>query len=95
MAYDLIFTVGLSYAMLGRQSLRKMSRSLLLPLILAFLSIVLSENFDITRDENAFKIEVDEVQGPKSFETKDRYMHVMSRFSLAFINVGSKVFLFR
>ena len=82
--------------MLGRQSLRKMSRSLLLPLILAFVSIVLSENFDVLREDgNAFKIEVDEVQGPKSFETRDRYMHVMSRFSLAFINVGSKVFLFR
>ena len=94
LAYDLIFTVALSYAMLGRQSLRKMSRSLLLPIILCIVSMVLAENFDLERD-SAIKLQIDEVSGTKSFEHRERYMHVMSRFCLAFVNVGSKVFLFK
>ena len=97
LAYDLIFTVGLSYVMLGRQSLRKMSRSLLLPIILCIVSMVLAENFDLERDETnaAIKFQIDEVSGTKSFEYRERYMHVMSRFCLAFVNIGSKVFLFK
>jgi len=49
LAYDLIFTIGLSLTMLRRQSLRKMSSGLVLPLILAVLSILMADNLDTIR----------------------------------------------
>lgn len=49
LAYDLIFTIGLSFTMLRRQSLRKMSSGLVLPLILAVLSILMADNLDTIR----------------------------------------------
>ena len=72
-----------------------MSKNLYLPLILCVVSIVMAENFDTHKDSSEVRFEVDEVSGLKSFEYRERYMHIMSRFCLSFVNVASKVFLFK
>ena len=57
--------------------------------------MVLAENFDTNKDLSQVRFVVDEVSGYKSFENRERYMHIMSRFCLACVNVVSKVFLFK
>ena len=64
-------------------------------MVLAIISMILAENFDIEKSGSAIDLVTDEVSGTKSFENKERFMHIMSRFSLAFVNVASKVFLFK
>ena len=98
LAYDLIFTVLLSSLMLGRLSLRRMSASLYLPVILCVVSIVMAEHLDTNRTgEGPFttvQMKRDKA-GTDSFSNKERYMYVMSRMCFCFVNVASKIFLFK
>lgn len=57
----------------------------------------MAENLDVERSSgsNTFSLKVDDVTGTKSFEHRERYLHLLSRFCLAFVNVGSKVFLLK
>lgn len=49
LAYDLIFTVLLSWLMLGRKSLSAMSGHIYLPLVLCIVMIAFAESFDTER----------------------------------------------
>ena len=70
LAYDLIFTVGLSATMLGRKSLKEMSASLYLPVILCIVGLVFANNFDTARGDavageefSRLEMKIDETNG--------------------------------
>lgn len=76
-----------------------MSSNLILPVSLAVIALLIADNMDTVRDlssENPgeVKLAFDEAS-IKSFEHRERYMHIMSRFAYCFVNVASKVFLFK
>ena len=98
LALDLIFTVLLSTIMLRRKSLRDMQGSLYLPIGLCILSLIVAQNFDLIRTDQAMssniELKVDEFAKERQ-ENKEHYMWIMSRFCLSFVNVASKVFLLK
>ena len=85
--------------MLGRQSLRQMTSNLFLPIGLAVASLLLAYTMDTVHDVNSqnpmqVKSAIDETS-LKAFMHRERYMHLMSRLAYCFVNVASKVFMFK
>ena len=84
--------------MLRRKSLRDMQGSLYLPIGLCILSLIVAQNFDLIRTDQAMssniELKVDEFAKERQ-ENKEHYMWIMSRFCLSFVNVASKVFLLK
>ena len=90
LAYDMIFTVMFSVCLLNRRMLKAMRIRLILPLILCLLAIYVSEHLDLVDKSIAV-----DTSGRKQYRLKERYMYLMSRFCFCFVNVGSKLFLFK
>ena len=90
LAYDLIFTVLLSVFMLNRRMLKAMRLRLILPIILCLISIYLSEHLELS----SYNISRN-IAGRQNYRLKERYMYLMSRFCFCFVNVASKLFLFK
>ena len=85
--------------MIGRQSLRQMSKNLILPICLVVISILFANTMDTVRDldsENPAQVKsAIDLISLKSFAHRERYMHIMSRLAYCFVNVASKVFMFK
>ena len=90
LSYDLVFTVVFSYFLLHRRMLEAMKYRLILPLILCVISIFLSENVGLFEQGLVWKS-----AGLQSYTSQERYMYVMSRVCYCFVNVASKLFLFK
>ena len=73
-----------------------MSTSLYLPIILCVASILIAENLEVKRKSESDTIEFKtDDTGLNTFQYRERYMHLMSRFSICFVNVATKHFLFK
>ena len=90
LSYDLVFTVVFSYFLLHRRMLMAMKHRLILPLILCLVSIYFSEHVGLFEQGL-----VRESAGLQSYTSKERYMYVMSRICFCFVNVATKLFLFK
>ena len=74
-----------------------MSSGLILPLILAVLSILMADNLDTIRTGKTLDIVemVSDGNGIEQTGHREWYMYIMSRFCYCFVNVAIKVFLFK
>ena len=90
LAYDMIFTVVLSICLLNRRMLRVMRWRLVLPITLCLLAIYVSEHLEYVDRE----LQVN-VTGREQYILKECYMYLMSRFCFCFVNVASKLFMFK
>jgi len=89
--------VLLSYMLIGRKSLQSLVGLLYLPFALAIVSLVIADNFETVRTGEFVRDMqmVPRSEGMLSFAHRERYMHVLSRFSYCFVNVAAKMYLFK
>jgi len=93
-AYDLVITCGMSIALLGRKSLKKYYRSLILPIVLCLLSIYFVDHLKLDM-RDPLPVFIPNVAGRQAFSQAEPYMYIMSRICYCFVNVASKLFIFK